>query len=79
MLKLGIDNATPPGRRRGADQRPTTCRPPTEWSPYIADGPCRDGRPLRQQAYTEGCKVITTVRSDLQNAASQSVRDPHRL
>lgn len=27
------------------------------------------------EAYTEGYKVITTVRSDLQNAASQSVRD----
>ncbi|MGP8846740.1 peptidoglycan glycosyltransferase/peptidoglycan DD-transpeptidase MrcA, partial [Enterobacter hormaechei] len=44
--------------------------------PYIAEMARAEmvGR-YGSEAYTEGYKVITTVRSDLQNAASQSVRD----
>ena len=77
MLKLGFIDQQ---RYQAAVEEPINASlpradPRTECALHRRDGPCRDGRPLRQRGPYRGLQVITTVRSDLQNAASQSVRD----
>ena len=67
--------ATLPGRRRGPISASYRADPELN-APSSPRWPRAEmvGR-YSSEAYTEATKVITTVRSDLQNAASQSVRD----
>ena len=77
MLKLGFIDQQ---RYQAAVEEPINAsyhvQTPELNAPYIAEMARAEmvGR-YGSEAYTEGYKVITTVRSDLQNAASQSVRD----